>query len=625
MTPSEQLAEIRDFVTELHQRASEFINGELRSDLQSEKIELVFWKHLDDVERDWAMDFFEREIFPVLTPMAVDQGHPFPLISNLSTSIAVSLQAPGEDELLFARIKVPTFFPSWIELPSEGDGPNRLLSMVDLIFRNLDSLFPRMTVVSKMAFRLVRNIDAATEDEEAEDLLETISEELKLRRFAEVVKLEYGPNPDPWILGFLMRELELQEDDVYEVGAKLEYRDMWSVYGVDRPQLKYDLWNPVVPSPLGDPEKNIFSLIKNGDILVHHPYESFSASVERFISKATVDPKVLAIKMTLYRTGDNSSIVKNLIRAAEQGKQVVCLVEIKARLDEERNIYAAQAMERAGVHVVYGIVGLKTHSKLALVVRREKDGVASYVHVGTGNYNASTAKLYTDLGLLTCDPDITKDVVEVFHYLTGRSLKSRYRKLMVAPVSLKSEFLRLIAKEELNAREGKSAGIFAKMNSLEDSDIIDALYKASQAGAEVRLIVRGFSCLNPGVKGLSENIQVISVIGQFLEHSRVFCFKNGRRSWEEGIVTIGSADWMKRNLNRRVEVVTPISEQSQKQRLIDFLEMLWMDRRLVWDMLPGGTYKQRDPKSEKSPGAHVQLMMQAQLRERHFREGDGRA
>jgi polyphosphate kinase len=474
-----------------------------------------------------------------------------------------------------------------------------------------------MSIENMMTFRITRNIDIKAnkdKDEDAEDLLEFITEELKQRRFQEVVRIEHGNNPDPWLLSFLLEELDLKPEDVIAYPGRLEYKDLKSIYKIVNPQLKYPLFTPISPPALVDPSVNIFNVLKQNDILVHHPYESFSNSVERFIVTAANDPNVVAIKMIFYRTTEESLIVQSLIRAAETGKQVVCLIELKARMDEERNIHLAQVLEDAGVHVVYGIVGLKTHAKVILVVRREQDDFKTYAHIGTGNYNPVTAKLYTDMGLLTSRQEITKDLTELFHYLTGRSLKSNYEKILVAPVSLKDRFLKLIQNEIDNKKNGKSAQIIAKMNNLEDKDIIKALYEASQAGVEIRLIVRGFSCLKPGVPGLSENIRVISILGRFLEHSRIFYFRNGTEDPLQGLFYLGSADWMSRNLLNRVEVVAPIEDKAAKTKIYECLEIMLQDQVFAWDMNSDGTYTCRGDSNQLLEGSQELILKQTQLR-----------
>ncbi len=602
LTPEDQLKLIRPKVLDLNEEIRQLLNAELLPQLQNHGIWLLGWDQLTGQEQEWAKTFFRDRIFSVLTPMAVDPGHPFPLISNLSTSLAVSLQVPGEDDLLFARIKIPDLFPSWVRIPNTEPGIGRFISLLDIIRRHLDQLFPRMQIQNVMAFRVTRNADIDTDTEGVEDLLELIEEEVKQRRFAEIVRLEHGPNPDPWLLNFLLTELDLTADDIYENPGPLEYKNLSAVYALPLPQLKFRPWNPVTLPPLIEEGANIFGIVRNSDVLVHLPYESFSTSVERFIVTAADDPAVIAIKMTLYRTNENSPIVNALIRAAEKGKQVVCLVELKARFDEERNILWAQAMEKAGVHVVYGVVGLKTHAKLALVVRRERDEFRSYVHVGTGNYHSTTAKLYTDMGLFTSKPEITSEVVEVFHYLTGRSLKTDYNRLLVAPITMKARFLEFIKQETENAKQGLPSGIIAKFNSLEEKGIIEALYEASQAGVPIQLIVRGFSCLRPQMKGLSENIKVTSIVGPFLEHSRIFYFRNGKDTELDGRFLIGSADWMSRNLLGRMEVIAPVEDRQARERIWEALQVMLGCRRYAWDMDANGDYTLRMP---TQPGEEI--------------------
>ncbi|MGE3387869.1 MAG: polyphosphate kinase 1 [Bdellovibrionales bacterium] len=615
LNPEDQLRLIRAEVLNLNEQVRE-LSSQLLPQLSQQGIHLLNWSELSETEKTWATHFFRDKIFPVLTPMAVDPGHPFPLISNLSNSLAVSLQIPNEEDLLFARIKIPDVFPSWLRVPNTPVGVEKFISCSEVIRQNLSELFPRMTIRNVMAFRVTRNIDIEAADEDgAEDLLELIEEEVKQRRFAEVVRLEHGPNPDPWLLHFLIEELELGTEDIYVYPQPLEFKNLQSVAELNVPGLKFKPWNPVSMPPLTDESLNIFNVIRNSDLFVHHPYESFSTSVERFIQTAANDPAVVAIKMTLYRTSEQSPIVHALIRAAEDGKQVVCLVELKARLDEERNIYWAQAMERAGVHVVYGVMGLKTHAKCALVVRREKDEFRSYAHIGTGNYHPQTAKIYTDMGLLTARPEVTSELVEVFHYLTGRSLKADYRHLLVSPINARQSFLEMIRRESENAKGGGPSGIVAKMNNLEDRQIIEALYEASQAGVQIQLLIRGFSSIRPKLPGVSDNISVISIIGPFLEHSRVFYFRNGQAQEIDGRFFIGSADWMTRNLTSRVEVMSPVEDRQARERIWEALQIMLKDQRLAWDMDSDGHYHQRKPRTpEEEQGCHEALSERARLR-----------
>jgi polyphosphate kinase len=614
LTPQQTLAAIRNAVLPQLKEQAECYANKIRPALANHGIHLLAWNELTDAEKATGERYFRASVFPVLTPLAVDPGNPFPFISNLSTSLAVVLHHPDREENLFARVKVPEGMPGWVQVNEQIPGmppTYRFVSLSEMIRANLQDLFPDMAIVDVMAFRVTRNADLERDEEEASDLMELIEDEIRRRRFADVVRLEHTPNPNGWIMDFLIRELELTPDDLYEMPSELDYPDLRQIadLNVGQPQLKYEPWTPVAPPALADEEADLFSIIRHGDVLVHTPFESFNASVERFIRQAVDDPKVLAIKMSLYRTGDASPFVPALVRAAEARKQVVCLVELKARFDEERNIAVAGALEKAGVHVVYGIVGLKTHAKTTLVVRQDPDGIRCYCHIGTGNYHAVTSRLYTDIGLLTCDPQITTDVVELFHYLTGRSLKRDYHKLLVAPVNMHARFLELINREIENHRQGKPAHIVAKMNSLEERKIVRALYDASRAGVKIDLLVRGFCTLRPGVPGMSENIRVSSVIGRFLEHSRVFYFRNAAEDPAAGEFYIGSADWMYRNLHARVEATIPIEQLPLRKRLWEILQILLNDRRQAWDLQPDGSYVQRVPEDPaKEIGAHQTLM-----------------
>lgn len=625
MTAEEQLKAIRKMVVSQQSKQADSFSKVLRPELKKQGIELLEWRELSASERLVATQYFRQNVFPVLTPLAVDPGLPFPFISSLSVSFGVTLRHPERDEKLFARIKIPKIFPQWIRVrpePTVGaaqDSGHRFVSLLDVIQHNLRDLFPDMEVIDVMPFRITRNAEVEREEEDAEDLLEMIAEELKQRRFGDVVRFEHGPNPDPWMLRFLMDELELTEDSVYELGGLFDYTDLKPLLELPLPQLKYEPWTPLVPPRLMDDRVSIFDVIREDDILVHHPYESFGASVERFVRQAVDDPSVLAIKMTLYRTGDDSPFIPLLIRAAEQGKQVVVLIELKARFDEARNIHWAQELENSGVHVVYGVVGLKTHAKTALVIRQEATGVQCYVHLGTGNYHKQTAKLYTDVGYFTAKPEYTEDVVELFHFLTGRSLKRTYHKLLVAPAEMKDGILARIKQEIEFAKAGKPARIIAKCNSLEERDLVRALYEASQAGVEVELIVRGFCCLRPRVKGLSERIRVISVIGQFLEHSRILFFSRGQANPLDGEFLIGSADLMYRNLLGRIETMSPIESPIAKERLWEILDTHLSDRRLAWEMQSDGTYVQYQPRTTaEQDGSHKRLMNST--RQRHLEE-----
>lgn len=618
-TPVQQLTEIRQQVLPMLKDQAHVFSKVLKPALATEGISLLRWTELGAKEKEWTQKYYIKNVFPVLTPLSVDPGHPFPFISNLSTSLGVTLRHPDREEKLFARVKIPQVLPQWIRIESDPK-VFRFVSLVDVIKENLAALFPAMQVLNVMPFRLTRNADISRDEEDAEDLLEMIEEELRMRRFAEVVRLEHGPKPDPWMLQFLREELELAEEDVYELQEELDldYTSLNVVADLPLAKLHYEAYAPVVPSAFLDEDpQQIFHLLRHSDQLLHHPYESFSASVEKFIRAASDDPKVLAIKMTLYRTGDNSPFIKSLIRAAEAGKQVVCLIELKARFDEERNIYWAQELENAGVHVVYGVVGLKTHAKTALVVRQETEGLRCYAHIGTGNYNVSTSRFYTDLGLLTSNEEITGELVEFFHFLTGRSLKNNYENLLLAPVNMFTKFKQFIEREGENAKAGKPAQIFAKMNNMEENDLALALYAASQKGCEIDLLVRGFCCLRPGVPGMSERVRVLSTIGRFLEHSRIFYFRNGAVNPIDGDFYIGSADWMYRNLHARVECIVPIKDKAQREKLWEIIQGHLKDQRQTWDMAADGSYIQR---KGGEVGIQSQLMQIAKSRNQQIEE-----
>ena len=617
LTPVQQLAEIRARVSAQLKIQNEDFKGIIRPELVKNGIQLLTWDDLNKSEQNFTSTYFKQNVFPVLTPLAVDPGLPFPFVSNLSVSLGVTLKHPDRDDKLFARIKVPKIFPQWIQV--FGDDPNpkefRFVALMEVIRHNLKGLFPDMEVLNVMPFRITRNAEIEHDEEDVDDLLEMIAEELKARRFGEVVRLEHGPQPDPWMLRFLMDEFELTESEVYEIQGVLDYTDLKPIVDVPLPALKFDSWTALPPPRLADESENIFAAIREGDILIHHPYESFSLSVERFLKAAADDPRTLAIKMTLYRTGDESPFIPLLARAAERGVQVVVLIELKARFDEERNIHWAQELENSGVHVVYGVMGLKTHAKLALVVRREEPSVRCYVHIGTGNYHKDTSKIYTDVGLFTCKPAFTDDAVELFHFLTGRSLKRNYSKLLVAPINMKETFIQMIKREAEHARAGRPARIIAKCNSLEDTGVGRALYEASQAGVQIELIVRGFCCLRPKVPGMSERIRVISIIGRFLEHSRIFYFQNGNADPIDGEFLIGSADWMYRNLMTRVETIVPIEDKPLKKRLWEIFTIMLNDRRQSWEMEADGLYVQYKPKTpDEEIGTHQRLMTATKAR-----------
>jgi len=572
--PRQQLVAIRERVTSLVERQDRIVLDSLLPELAASGIAVVRYVELDDAERANLTSYFDEHVYPVLTPLAVDPGHPFPMISNLSLNIAVSVVDETTGEERSARVKVPNSLPRF--LPA---GSSRWCLLEDLIMANLGQLFPGMTIGRADLFRVTRNADLALEEDEADDLLVALEVELRRRRFGEALRVEFQSGMSEEFLELLVDQLELDRSNLYVTDAPLGLHDLWSLYAMDRPDLKGEGWSPLTPPRLleGDHVGDIFAAIRDEDILLHHPYESFSDSVEMFIAQAADDPKVVGIKQTLYRTSGDSPVVGSLIRAAERGKQVVALVELKARFDEAANIEWAKALEDAGVHVVYGIVGLKTHSKTALVVRNEGESTARYVHVATGNYNSKTARSYEDFGLLTCDPDITHDIGELFNFLTGFARHADYRKIIVSPTETRGRIVELVNRQRDLRRDGK---ISMKVNGLTDPTIIDALYEASGAGVEIRLEVRTLCCLRPGVAGLSENIRVHSLVGEFLEHSRVFIF--GRQGDPDFSIFLGSADLMERNLDRRVEVTVPIENPRLQSDLVEAFEITWRDDRFTW-------------------------------------------
>lgn len=609
---TEEFSLIRSKILNLADKQAASFKNNITKELIKNNIFLCTWNELSPDEKKNTTQFFKDNLFPILTPLAVDPGHPFPFISNLSTSFGLALKHPEREDKMFARIKVPTMIPQWILLYDQKEFKQyRFVSVKDIIFHHMSLLFPGMEILGTMLFRITRNADWDPE-EDKDDLMVTIEAGIRERKFAECVRLQYVGAKDEWVYNFLKEVLELKEDDIYEEKFFLDFTELKVLGDLELPKLKHKTWTPVIPMFSSDDVNQFFSEIKERDILVHHPYESFTHTVEKFIRLAAVDPNTLAIKMTLYRTGDHSLFVKYLIKAAESGKQVVCLVELRARFDEERNIYWANELEKAGVHVVYGVVGLKTHTKTALVVRRENDGnLCTYAHIGTGNYHSQTSNLYTDLGLFTVNKSISAELVELFHYLTGISLKQNYEQLLVAPINMRQRFFEMIKREVEHVKNGKEGLIIAKMNSMEDPAITEHLYDASKAGVKVILIIRGFCCLRPGVSGISENIKVISVIGRFLEHSRLFYFKNNASENDQGEFFIGSADWMYRNLNNRVEVITPILTNDLKKKCFHFLDTLINDHRQAWDLQSDGSYIQRKPKNDKDVGTHETLMRES--------------
>jgi len=606
LTPQAQLDEIDRMVRMQLDRLRRCLQEELLPGLSEAGIHLVTMEDVTEAERATLDAYFETEVFPVLTPLAVDPGHPFPYISNLSLSLAVQVRDDARDAEHFARVKVPRSLPRWVPVGR----PNTFVPLENLIGAHLPRLFAGMRVLGWHMFRITRNSDLElSAADEPEDLLAMIEEQIFQRRFGEVVRLEVQSGMPTQVQSLLLAELReatdptvvtLTDRDVFDAGPFLELGDLLAIAALEIAELRDTPFAPVSPPEVRDKERSIFDIIRERDLLVHHPFESFGATVEKFFDTAAEDDNVLAIKLTLYRTSGDTAIVRALAEAAQRGKQVAVLVELQARFDEINNINWARTLESYGVHVAYGLAGLKTHAKTALVVRREQDGIRRYVHIGTGNYNSRTARLYTDMGLLTCHPEIGADVSEVFNLLTGFSRQREYRRLLVAPSTMKDRFIELIRREADHARAGRPARIIAKMNALQSPAMIEALYEASQAGVDIDLIVRGICCLRPGIPGVSERIRVVSIIGRFLEHSRVYYFKNGGD--EE--YYIGSADWMPRNLERRVEVITPILDTGLHHRLSTLLATYLADERQAWDLGPDGAWVQRQPLTDDDKGSH---------------------
>ena len=593
LSPKEQLKRISDKVLPLVERHMQTFLEDVLPALNDKDIHVKRWGDLDDVQRKELDELFRDRIFPVVTPLAVDPSHPFPYISNLSLSLAVLVSEPGSTDTRFARVKVPASLPRFVELSAEA----LFVPLEDVIAANLGKLFPGMDVLEHHAFRVTRNADLDLDDDGAEDLVQALEEELrKSLRFSPAVRLECENGMPDRILELLMRELEISRDDVHTLPGPLDLSGLWDLYKLDRPDLKDDPFKPTIPpakptippalSTPDDSPADVLTVMQRGDLLLHHPYQSFATSVQRFVEQAAHDPDVLAIKQTLYRTEGQSAIVDALAEAAQAGKEVVVLVEVKARFDEQANIQWARMLERAGCHVVYGVVGLKTHCKLCLVVRQESNGLRRYVHLGTGNYNAGTARLYEDIGLLTANDSMGADVSDLFNYLTGYSRQTRFRRLVVAPHGLRGRIRDLIQHEIERASTGSTGRIVIKCNSVVDPQMIDDLCAASQAGVAIDLIVRGICALRPGVAGMSDNIRVRSILGRFLEHSRIFYFGDGG----EGDYYIGSADLMERNLDRRVEALISIDAQPLKQTLGSLLELLLDPSIHRWDLYPDGTW-----------------------------------
>jgi polyphosphate kinase len=587
LTIREQLARVTERTRDLVHRHADVFTKDISPRLEEAGIRIVHWGELAEHEAKRLREYFRDQVFPVLTPLAVDPAHPFPYISGLSLNLAVQVRDPDTGAPRFARLKVPNNVPRFVRVAS-SDRDAMFLPLEDLIAAHLQQLFPGLDVIDHHLFRVTRNADLEVEEDRDEDLLQALERELARRRFGPAVRLEVAEPMDPRILDVLMSELEVDGSDVVHVPGLLDLGALWELYGLDRPELKDEPFVPATHPRLseGETPKSVFATLREGDVLVHHPYHSFATSVQRFIEQAAADPNVLAIKQTLYRTSGDSPIVNALIDAAEAGKQVVVLVEIKARFDEEANISWARSLERAGCHVVYGLVGLKTHCKTALVVRRESGVIRRYCHIGTGNYNPKTARLYEDLGILTADPRVGADLTDLFNTLTGYSRQTTYRRLMVAPHGVRPGLVEKIRREARHAREGRPSGIRIKVNSLVDEEMIDALYEASSAGVPVELLIRGICSLRPGVPGMSENVRVRSIVGRFLEHSRAMWFAGGGEDewW------IGSADLMHRNLDRRVEVLLRVCDDTAERQLQHTFDAAMAEGVRCWELGSDGAW-----------------------------------
>jgi polyphosphate kinase len=611
LTPREQLRRIGEQTQQIATRHARVFLDSVEPGLAEQGIHIVTWADLDQAERDQLSTYFNEQVFPVLTPLAVDPAHPFPFVSGLSLNLAVTVKQPEDGGQHFARVKVPDNVDRFVELgdreESDGKREVRFLPTEELIAAFLPTLFPGLEIVEHHAFRITRNADFEVDEDRDEDLLQALERELARRRFGSPVRLEVADDMTEHMLELLLRELDVHPGDVIQVPGLLDLSSLWQIYDVDRPALKDAAFVPDTSPAFADREssKSIFATLREGDVLVHHPYDSFSTSTQRFIELAAADPNVLAIKQTLYRTSGDSPIVRALIEAAAAGKQVVALVEIKARFDEQANIRWARALEQAGVHVAYGLVGLKTHCKTCLVVRREGSAIRRYCHIGTGNYNSKTARLYEDIGLLTVSPDIGADLTDLFNSLTGYSRKLSYRNLLVAPHGIRAGIIERVNREIAAHRETGNGHIRLKMNALVDEQVIDALYRASQAGVRVEVVVRGICALRPGVAGFSENITVRSILGRFLEHSRIFNFRSINEFW------IGSADMMHRNLDRRVEVLVQVKDPRLTAQLNDIFESALDPATRCWELGPEGQW------TALPQAGHTVRDHQVSLMERH--------
>ncbi|WP_277542088.1 polyphosphate kinase 1 [Haloarcula laminariae] len=633
-TPAEQWEECHDALAPMLRRQAECYRETLRPVLAEAGIDILDYDDLSPAERRRMRDYFEESVLPTLTPLSFDPAHPFPFISNRSLSLAV-LTRPEQGDPTFTRVKIPPNRPRLVQL----DGDSRYVPLEEVVRENLDLLLPNVDIVDTALFRLTRNAEVRRDEEVAEDLIDMIEEVLEQRRFASVVRMEIDPEAHPRIRDTLQEQLDLEDREIYDLEGPLDYRAFGALTDLDRPDLKLESWTPQPHPRLRDPDstalaqtdaeraRTIFDDIDEGDVLLHHPYHDFGDTVQRFLSEAANDPDVLAVKAAIYRTASDSQVIQSLIEAAENGKQVAVMVELKARFDEQNNLEWVRRLEENGIHVAYGTIGLKTHTKTALVVRDDDDGVNLYSHVGTGNYHSETAKGYVDLGLLTADRDIGQDLVTLFNSFTGPALDEEFRKLLVSPVTMRRELTRAIRREARHAQAGRPARIVAKVNGLEDPDIVEELYRASMAGVDIDLIVRDICRLRPGIEGISENVSVHSVVGRFLEHSRIFYFENGARAARSSEMDdppqggepdyyIGSADWMTRNLDYRVEAVTPVEDPALRRQLKFNLDLVLADNRKRWVMESDGSYSQQYPRDGEPVVNTQEILMRETLKAR---------
>ena len=631
-TPREQWREILDATGPMFDRQTECYREVIRPALAEAGIEVVDHATLTAAERDRLRAYFEESVLPTLTPLAFDPAHPFPFISNRSLSLGVFVRHDADEDPIFTRIKVPQNRPRLVPV-EEG---SRYVLLEDLVEAHLDLLMPNVEVLDTALFRITRNAEVRRDEEVAEDLIEAIEEVIEQRRFATAVRLEIDADAPESMVDLLRTQLDLAPEEVFRRAGPLDYRDFSTLVDLDRPDLQRERWSPLphprfAEGPNADVSlhgADLFDEIASDDVLLHHPYHSFDGTVQRFLDAAANDPDVLAIKAAIYRTASDSQVIQRLIDAADNGKQVAVMVELKARFDEQNNLQWVRKLEENGIHVAYGTVGLKTHTKTALVVREEDDGVELYSHVATGNYHSETAKGYVDLGLLTADRDVGQDLVTVFNFFTGPSLDEEFRKLLVAPVTMRERFTELVRREARYARAGRPARIVAKMNALEDPEMVTELYRASMAGVDIDLIVRDICRLRPGIEGVSDTVTVRSVVGRFLEHSRIYYFENGAGPDDPEVADdgghpqyfVGSADWMTRNLDHRVEAVTPVADPDSREQLRFVLEVMLHDNRSAWEMAADGSYEQRTPGDD--PIRATQDVLMSATRTAHERDDD---